>query len=140
MSTLSTLQKVAKRATDEKQRQISEILAVMKQMEDRKAELTSKMESEHKSAMQAGDAFLLNQAGLFKEMADAEIQDINEAAVDAEAILAERREELTELYAEQRRYEILMERKAEEERKTRAKKQQEALDEVAATMYSNNVT
>ncbi len=137
MSTLSTLQKVAKRATDEKQRQISEILAVIKQMEDRKAELTSKMESEHNSAMKAGDAFLLNQAGLFKEMADAEIQDINEATVDEEAILAERREELTELYAEQRRYEILMERKAEEERKARAKKQQEALDEVAATMYSN---
>lgn len=137
MSTLTTLHKVAKQATDEKQRQIAEILAVIRQMEVRKEELLSKTDTEHDAAFAAKDAFLLSQAGLFAEMASAEIKDIDEATRDAEAILAERREELTEIYAEQRRYEILLERKAEEARKLRAKKQQDALDEVAATMFAN---
>lgn len=136
MSTLSTLHKVAKRAVDEKQRQIAELLGVMKQMEEREAELKAKMDSEHKVAMRAQDVFLLSQAGMFKEMADAEIKDIYEARRDAEKILAERREELTELYAEQRRYEILMERKAAEEKRLRAKKEQDALDESAAVRFS----
>ncbi|MDE0723691.1 MAG: hypothetical protein OSB62_03210 [Alphaproteobacteria bacterium] len=137
MSTLTTLHKVAKQATDEKQRQIAEILAVIRQMEVRKEELLSKADTEHDAALAAKDAFLLSQAGLFAEMASAEIKDIDEATTDAEAILVERREELTEIYAEQRRYEILLERKAEEARKLRAKKQQDALDEVAATMFAN---
>lgn len=106
-------------------------------MEVRKEELLSKADTEHDAALAAKDAFLLSQAGLFAEMASAEIKDIDEATTDAEAILVERREELTEIYAEQRRYEILLERKAEEARKLRAKKQQDALDEVAATMFAN---
>ena len=135
MSTLQTLQKVASRKVEKKQKEIAELEKLIMQMKDRQFYLNGAIVSEHKAAADVGDPTLFSSAGMFQEKAQVELRDLAEAMEDANKIMSEKREKLRELYAEQKRYEILHEKQLLKEKKEREKKQQAMLDDMAASRF-----
>jgi len=134
---LRTLGRLAERQVEEKQKEIGEINKVIRQMEVRRATLTKTIILEGKLATENSDPMLYQAAGAFTGRAEHEIQDIDEATIDAEKILEERRAELKVLFAEQKRYETLEKRRLEAEKKKRDKKEQIMLDEMGSTRHQN---
>jgi len=95
---------------------------------------------EYNNAQQAGgDALLYSFAGKFSQKAKDEVADIQAARQDAQGILAQKREKLRIQFAEQKRYEILIERKEVEMKKAKAKKEQADLDEVSALRFKSGL-
>lgn len=136
IKTLETLERLASKKVEEKQIEIAEVLRVVEQMKERRAELITSVEKETSLAQKNGDIQLMQMAGNYSLRAKAELQDIAEATEDANKILTEKRSDLQERFSEQKRYEILLRRKKEERLKEIRKKEQNALDEVAQTLSS----
>lgn len=140
MKTLQSLHKIASQKVDKIQEEIAKLLGVMQQMDDREKQLLQQVDYEYNNAQQAGDdALLYSFAGRFSQKAKDEVADIQAARQDAQGILAQKREKLRIQFAEQKRYEILIERKEAEMKKAKAKKEQADLDEVSALRFKSGL-
>ncbi|MAI07347.1 MAG: flagellar export protein FliJ [Magnetococcales bacterium] len=135
MKTLQSLYKIATKKVEESQEEIAKIVDVMQQMDDRERKLLNQIDYEYGNATSQSDALLYSFAGKFSEKSKDEIEDIKKARVDAKKILAEKREKLRVRFAEQKRYEILIERKRLEFKKSEQKKEQAELDELSSVRH-----
>ncbi|MFT7144637.1 MAG: flagellar export protein FliJ [Alphaproteobacteria bacterium] len=131
MKTLETLLKIASKKVEESHEDIGKLLHVMQNMDKRQADLNSGIESEYEVATMGNDSALLSFAGAFSLKSNDEILDIKQARIDAQKLMAKKRELLRQRFAEQKRYEILLDRKRVELKKERQKKQQAELDDLS---------
>jgi flagellar export protein FliJ len=104
-------------------------------MDDRENHLMKQIDSEYQTVSNENDALLYTFAGKFSEKAKDEIKDIKQARIDAEKILSDKREKLRIRFAEQKRYDILLERKKLELKKAKDKKEQAELDELSSVRF-----
>lgn len=130
--TLETLGRLSEKKVEEQQKEIAELQRVIEQMKNRRSHLQSSIESEYNAANSSGDIELISMAGNYHKRADFELKDIAEAMTNAEKIMAEKRAVLQTLFAEQKRYEILLQRRKEELRKEALKKEQDTMDELGS--------
>lgn len=136
---LKTLSKLSAKQIEDKQKEIAKLNAVIDEMEQRQAYLNAAIVSEYAAATQTADSTLYRAAGAFELRAKAELADLKESLIDAERIMAEKREQMRELYSEQKRYDMLIERKEFEAKKEQAKKEQDALDEMGALRHTRDL-
>lgn len=135
MKTLQSLHKIASKKVEESQEEIAKLMGVMQQMDDRERKLLNQIDYEYGNTTNQNDALLYSFVGKFSEKSKEEIEDIKKARIDAEKILTEKREKLRVRFAEQKRYEILIERKKLELKKSQQKKEQAELDELSSVRH-----
>jgi flagellar export protein FliJ len=135
MKTLQSLHKIVSKKVEESQEEIAKLIGVMQEMDDRENHLMKQIDSEYQTVSNENDALLYTFAGKFSEKAKDEIKDIKQARIDAEKILSDKREKLRIRFAEQKRYDILLERKKLELKKAKDKKEQAELDELSSVRF-----
>ena len=135
MKTIETLLKVTTKKVEESQKDIAKLLKVMQKMDGREKELNLKIETENTAASHSDDVNLLSFAGKFTLKSTEEIEDIQQARKDAKALMVEKRSTLRGHFAEQKRYEILLDRKRKALKKERDKKQQKELDDLSTMRH-----
>jgi len=133
MKTLTTLVKIAKQELDEKRKELSvyldkkdEILAQKQQLEK---DLLKEQEfaSISNEASFAYTAFAVN-IGVKQENID-KFFDVLNQQIEALSL------EVTEKFAELKRYEIMLDKKLQEEKKERLRKETIALDEIGINLH-----
>jgi flagellar export protein FliJ len=132
---LQSLHKIVSKKVEESQEEIAKLIGVMQEMDDRENHLMKQIDSEYQTVSNENDALLYTFAGKFSEKAKDEIKDIKQARIDAEKILSDKREKLRIRFAEQKRYDILLERKKLELKKAKDKKEQAELDELSSVRF-----
>lgn len=135
IQTLENLVKLAKKNVEDIQKQIAETLAGIEAFTLKIVTLEKKLEDERKAA--DTDPFLLVALDRFSKKAEKEITDHKKRRKELQKHEAALRAQLTEQFAEQKRYEILLERKILEKRKRIEKAQQNQMDEIAGTAHQN---
>jgi flagellar export protein FliJ len=135
IKTIETLVKLSENAVEEKQKEISAIQERLDAMESRKKHLLDGMETEVQIAADASTPLMYEMAGKFQAKAEDELDLLGQAIVLTEKELAEKRDELIELYQEQKTNDIILERKKEAIKKEREKKDIAELDEIASKMH-----
>lgn len=138
MKTLQSLHKIATKKVEESQEEIAKLVGVMQDMDARESYLVKQIDYEYDNVASGSDSLLYSFAGKFSEKSKDEIDDIQKARIDAEKFLNEKREKLRIRFAEQKRYEILLERKRLELKKVKEKKEQAELDEVSSIQFINS--
>lgn len=131
IKTLDNLVRLAKKNVEDIQKQIAEVQTAIEGHVLKIRSLQKKIEDEGEAA--GTDPMLLTALSRFTEKTE---KDIKERQGKVQALRqheAQLRDQLTEEFATQKRYEILYERKLLEEKQRIQKAQQDQLDEVAAT-------
>lgn len=136
MKTLETLLKMAHKKVEESHEEIGKLNNVMIEMDTRQNELLARVENGYETASMGNDSALLIFAGTFALKSNDEISDIKQARINAKQLMVEKREVLRKRYAEQKRYEILLERKRAEHKKELLKKQQAELDDLSVMRHN----
>jgi flagellar export protein FliJ len=132
VKTIETLVKISANAVEEKQKEIGAIQHRLEAMENRKKELLDGVETNAQVAADASTPLLYEMSGKFHEKATDEVDLLDQAIALTEKELAEKRDELIELYQEQKTNDIVLERKKAAIKKERDKKEVAELDEVAS--------
>ena len=131
IKTLDNLVRLAKKNVEDIQKQIAEVQTAIEGHVLKIRSLQKKIEDEGEAA--GTDPMFLTALSRFTEKTE---KDIKERQGKVQALRqheAQLRDQLTEEFATQKRYEILYERKLLEEKQRIQKAQQDQLDEVAAT-------
>ena len=134
LKTLANLMQVSANAVEEKRKEIAIVLQAIELRENHIAQLHQKMHEE--AAAAGGDPQLLAAYDAFSRRAEMELQLMQHQLAELQQREAVKRDELAELFAEKKRYEILHQRKTDEIAKEVAKKEQQELDEVAAQRHA----
>lgn len=130
IETLENLVRVAKNHIDNQKKVIGKLQSQCDAFTQQRDTLRSKMLSE---ANPEGDDVALQQmAGKFLKRAHRQAAELDEHIQKLNAQLDVENEKLRELFAEQKRYEILLERKVEERKKRIERLQQDQLDEMGS--------
>lgn len=130
-ATLEVLIKVAGRKVDKAQQELAQTRAVIAQMGAEMVRLEEEAAVAFVTAIGEDDVMAMQAAGAFQERMRREVARLQEAQAQLEGLATEQEGVLRGFYAEQKRYELLWERKKAAQRKAREKKAQHALDEVA---------
>ena len=128
---VATLVKLAEQKVEEKQKELAVLNGNLNAMQAREEELNTSISSGYQQAEQANDPTISQQAGNYAKRAEIELDVLKQAFELVEKERDEKFKALQGLFAEQKRYEILLERKQKEALKKREKKQQDQLDELA---------
>jgi len=131
INTLKTMYNLSHQKVEDKQKEIAELYKLMSDMEQRFEQLSKSIESQGIPTVLGDDTLLYLSYGNFVERARFEMEDIKEALADAETILHEKQDAIKDLYAEQKRFEILHRRKVQERQDKIAKQTQAELDEMS---------
>ena len=138
IKTLDNLVRLAKKNVEDIQKKIAEVQTAIEGHVLKIRSLQKKIEDEGEAA--GTDPMLLTALSRFTEKTE---KDIKERQGKVQALRqheAQLRDQLTEEFATQKRYEILYERKLLEEKQRIQKAQQDQLDEVAATSQRNKTS
>jgi len=138
IKTLDNLVSLAKKNVEDIQKQIAEVQTTIEGHVLKIRSLQKKIEDEGEAA--GTDPMLLTALSRFTEKTE---KDIKERQGKVQALRqheTQLRDQLTEEFATQKRYEILYERKLLEEKQRIQKAQQDQLDEVAATSQRNKIS
>ena len=138
IKTLDNLVRLAKKNVEDIQKQIAEVQTAIEGHVLKIRSLQKKIKDEGEAA--GTDPMLLTALSRFTEKTE---KDIKERQGKVQALRqheAQLRDQLTEEFATQKRYEILYERKLLEEKQRIQKAQQDQLDEVAATSQRNKIS
>ena len=138
IKTLDNLVRLAKKNVEDIQKQIADVQTAIEGHVLKIRSLQKKIEDEGVAA--GTDPMLLTALSRFTEKTE---KDIKERQGKVQALRqheAQLRDQLTEEFATQKRYEILYERKLLEEKQRIQKAQQDQLDEVAATSQRNKIS
>jgi flagellar export protein FliJ len=129
MKSLQTLIELTESKVEEVQRVLAKFLAHIDALDTEKADLERRV---YNSVQDAGDdPTLHDMAARFAARARVRIEQITVERAQTEDEAAKVKDELRDLFAEQKRYEILEKRRKEEEKRTRAARDQARLDETA---------
>ncbi|TKW60711.1 MAG: hypothetical protein DI628_07380 [Blastochloris viridis] len=134
--TLEVLIKVAERKVETVQSALAKTREAIAACRERVKELEQEAAVAFVTAVAEDDVLSLQAAGAFQERVRreiAELKQMEEVLLEQEAV---QQKQLQELYAQQKTYELLWEKKLMERRKERMKKAQNALDEVAGRIKS----
>lgn len=134
IKTMETLLRLSANAVEEKQKEIAAVQQRLEAMEGRKKHLLDGMEIEVQIAADASTPLMYEMAGKFQAKAEDELDLLDQAIVLTEKELEEKRDELTELYQEQKSNDIVLERKKDIIKKKQDKKSVAELDEIALGM------
>lgn len=132
MKTIETLQnlvRVAKNHIDNQKKVIGKLQSESDAFTATRDELRQKMLSE---ANPGDDVQLQQMAGKFLQRAHKQAAELDVRIQDLAKKIEIESEKLRELFAEQKRYEILLERKLEERKQRLARLQQDQLDEMGS--------
>jgi len=128
MRTLETLQKVSKHKVDEQQKVLAELNTLadnirlhIKNLEEEAAGVDKNLPD---------DPTLYQMASRYAVRLRGDIKVMRESLAAMEKKIAVETDKLRDLFAEQKRYEILLEREMAKKAAERAKKQQDQLDEI----------
>ncbi len=131
IKTLNNLLKIAKKSVEDTQKSIAQVLAAISGHEQQIAQLQKKIKDEGVYA--GSDPQMMIALDMFTKRSKADIKELAEKRMKLLNHEAQLREELSKNFAEEKRYQILLERKQAESKKLHDKKQQQQLDEIAAT-------
>ncbi|MBI1363330.1 MAG: flagellar export protein FliJ [Proteobacteria bacterium] len=133
MKALQTLIKLSRTKVEDKQKEIAVFREKIANIEGRIVELEQAIVDEE--AASKGSLELQGYFGPFHQRALKQIEGYQKDIARLEQELAPHLDELAELFAEQKRVEILYERRKEEARKLMLKKEQQELDEIATQRH-----
>lgn len=129
IATLENLVKVAENKVENQQKKIAATEEDIAQTTAKMDELRSKIESGFNDSSQEID--MLDMASKYMQRAQGQIKDLEQRKKLTEMALDTLRDELKDLFAEQKRYELLLEQKQRERKKRLEKVQQEQLDDLS---------
>lgn len=129
--TLEVLIQVAERKVEDMQRQLAKTRAELLRLAAEQVRLNEEAAVAFVTAVSHDDVHEMQAAWAFQERMRREIAKLKEQEDAQKIVEGEQRLKLQELYAGQKRYELLLEKQRLAARKVRAKKVQNALDEVA---------
>lgn len=135
IDTLKNLRKIARHKVDEVQKELAQTLATMTHLADKISHLESCIEKEEVAA--ADDLAMRGHFERFEKRTRDEIKKLEDEIRTLRQHEAHLRAQLAEHFAEEKRYQILLERKQQELQKEQAKKTQAQLDEIAAVRQEN---
>ena len=136
INTLDNLVRLAKKNVEDIQKQITEVQTAIEGHTRKILSLEKKILEEGEAA--GTDPMMLLALNRFTTKTDKEIAELKGKRLKLMKHEAALRDQLTEQFAEQKRYEILLERKKLERKQRIQKAQQDQLDEVAATSHLKN--
>lgn len=134
--TLEVLIQVAERKVEDMQRKLAQTRAEIQRLADEQVRLEREAAVAFVTAVAEDDVLALQAAGAFQERMRREVAQLKALETAMQALEKEQRGQLQELYAGQKRYELLLEKQKLAARKARAKKAQNALDEMAGRRRS----
>lgn len=128
MRTLETLKKVSKHKVDEQQKVLGELNTLADNIRAHIINLETEAASVDKNLPDDPNLYLM--ASRYSVRLRGDIKVMQESLAKLEEKIAKETDILRDLFAEQKRYEILLERAIAERAAQRAKKQQDQLDEI----------
>lgn len=132
--TLEVLIKVAERKVETVQAALAKTREAIAACRQREKELEQDAAVAFVTAVAEDDVLSIQAAGAFQERIRREIAELKQMEGQLVANEGIQQKQLQELYAQQKTYELLWDKKKLERRKERLKKAQHALDEVAGKM------
>jgi flagellar export protein FliJ len=129
-ATLEVLIKLAERKVEDAQRTLGKTLERIRWVGDEQLRLEREAAEAFVHAVGENDVMALQVAGAFQERMRRAVNVLKEEEVALKVRENEERAVLQTHFAEQKRYELLLEKQKLLAKKVRAKKQQNALDEV----------
>lgn len=129
--TLEVLIQVAERKVEDMQRQLARTRDELLRLADEMRKMEQEAAVAFVNAVAEDDVLALQAAGAFQERMRREVSRLKDEELVVKACEAEQRTQLQELFAVQKRYEMLLEKQRLAKRKERMKKAQNNLDEVA---------
>lgn len=129
--TLDVLIQVAERKVEEMQRKLAETRRELVANAAEQVRLEREAAVAFVTAVAEDDVQALQAAGAFQERMRREVVKLKDLEVQLQQQEGEQRKMLQDLFAGQKKYELLLERQKLEAKKVRAKKVQNQLDEVA---------
>lgn len=133
--TLDVLIKVAERKVEEMQRQLADTRRSLIANAEEQVRLEREAAVAFVQAVAEDDVMALQAAGAFQERMRREVFKLRELEAALKVKESEQQRALQELFAGQKKYELLLERQKIEAKKVRAKKVQNQLDEVAGRKH-----
>lgn len=130
IETLENLVRVAKNKVENQQKIISKLYAESDSLTEKHTQLRTQMVAETNNA--GDDVQLQQMAGKFFQRAHKEATALEVRIAQLATEIAAENETLKDMFAEQKRYEILLERKQLERKKRLERLQQDQLDEIGA--------
>lgn len=130
MADLESLIRVRKHTVEEKQKILGAIYAQVEGVENRKKELFERLEKERKALDEDLNLETREYFGRFQGVIQNNIEKLNTDLVQLEARLEIVQEEVRAAFAEQKRVEIVHERRQAEERREIDNKESQELDEI----------
>ncbi len=129
--TLDVLIQVAERKVEEMQRKLADTRRELVANAAEQVRLEREAAVAFVTAVAEDDVQALQAAGAFQERMRREVVKLKDLEVQLQQQEGEQRKMLQDLFAGQKKYELLLERQKLEAKKVRAKKVQNQLDEVA---------
>lgn len=129
--TLAVLIQLAERRVDDVQRALGMIRGHLREIADQMVRLEQEAAVAFVTAIAEDDVMALQASGAFQERVRREVTRLKELEAQLQGQEREKQRELQACFTEQKRFELLLEKQKLAARKERAKKMQNALDEVA---------
>lgn len=129
--TLEVLIKVAERKVEKAQQELAATRAIMVRTEEEIVKMEQEAAVAFVTAIAEDEVMAMQAASAFQERMRREVALRQVALRQMAELIAEQEAALREVYADQKRYELLWDKKKLERKKEREKKAQNALDEVA---------
>lgn len=130
MADLESLIRVRRHTVEEKQKILGAIYAQVEEIENRKKELFARLEKERKALDDDLNLETREYFGRFQGVIQNNVEKLDVELVELEARLEIVQEEVRTAFAEQKRVEIVHERRQEEERREINNKESRELDEI----------
>lgn len=131
IQTLRNLEKIAHHKVEEVQKDLSEAIGAIAHLEQQAAEKEQAIH--HEESQMTDDMDMRGHFERFEKRTRDEIKKIHDEIQTLRQHEAHLRDQLSEHFAEEKRYKILLERKELEEKKEQDKRSQSQLDEIAAS-------
>lgn len=135
MKTLETLQKVSKHKVDEQQKTLAELNTLADNIHTHIQNLEDEAAGVDKNL--SDDPNLYQMASRYSVRLRGDIKVMSESLAAMKTKIAAETDLLRDLFAEQKRYEILLERKKNQKAADRAKEQQNQMDEIGKTRHTS---
>ena len=138
MADLASLIKVRRHAVEEKQKVLGAIYAEVEAIENQKKELFERLEKERKALDEDMHLETREYFGRFQSVIQNNVEKLDADLVQLEARLEIAQEEVRAAFAEQKRVEIVHERRQDEERQEVKNKESRELHEIGIEGFRRN--
>ena len=138
MADLKGLIKLRRNTVEEKQKVLGEIYRQMEAIENQKKDLQDKLKRERAALDENMDIEARSYFGRFQDVVNAKIENLTAQANTLEGKLQIAQEDVRAAFAEQKRVEIVHDRRLEEERQAINNKESQELDAIGIEGFRRN--